>query len=271
MLIEAEAEHGRISLRTRIDVARAGLSQRLRDSGLQGDDRPPALQVRAGVLLVLWSWSLFVLAGIGLQKTSEQWQAAVPHAEQGLPAAAFASVVVAAAIGTAAVLIGVLLVVRPLSGFLRAGGWRQIRRPVVRAVVATGLTAVVLAGIVAWAHQLTGSERNGGDWRYGAAVAVLALSGFASVVAWAHAGVVTAWRLTLTGSTLRLEAWLAGTATVAMLVMTAATATWWISIANAAPGYFGTGIPWRMLALMLTMVASSGLATAGSLRSLRPS
>ncbi|MGZ4412234.1 MAG: hypothetical protein ACXVY8_08885 [Gaiellaceae bacterium] len=268
-MIEGEAESGALSWRTRLDLARSGLSQRLRDSGLLGDDLPPALRARAGLLLVLSSWSLFVVAGIGLQKTSEQWQAAVPQARQSLPAAAFGSVLIAAAVGSAAVVLGVLLVVRPLAAFLRADGWRQIRRPVVHAVVASGLAGVVLSGVVVWAHQLTSAQRNGGDWHYAGAFVLLGVCGLASVAAWTRAAVVTAGRLTLPSLTLRLETGLAAAVTLAMLVMTGATATWWLSVTDAAPGYFGAAP--RMPAVLLTMLASSCLATGGSLRAFRAS
>lgn len=267
-VLEAEADGGRITVRTRFDVAKSGIVQRLRDSGLHGDDLPPALRARAGLLLVLSSWAAFVVAGIGLQKTSEQWQAAVPRAQQGLPAAAFSIVVVGALIGTLAVLAGVLLVARSVYGLLRAGGWPRIRRPVVRAAVATGVTAVALVACVAWAHQLTFAQRNGGDLRYSAAFVVLGLCGLASIAAWTHAAVSITHALTLTRARLKVETGLAAATTLAMLVMTAAATTWWLSVADAAPGYFGA-VPVKMLALVFVMVLSSSVATLGTLRSIR--
>jgi hypothetical protein len=265
-LVEAASDGGRIPMRIRIDVIRAGLSQRLRSSGLLGDELPPEARARAGLLLVLCSWSAFVIAGIGLQKTAEHWQAFTPHAEQGLPAGAFGSVVVAAAIGSAAVLLGIALATPPLIGLLRSGGWSTIRRPVMRAVCLSGLTAVVLVAIVIWAHQLTSAQRNGADLLYGGAFLLLAACGVGSIAAWTLAAVATARQLTLTRTTLRLETLLAAAVSLTMVTMTVAACVWWVSVASASPAFLAAD---RMLALALTMIATTGLATAGTFRAVR--
>jgi hypothetical protein len=262
-VVAAASDGGRIPLRIRFDVMRAGLAQRLRSSGLLGDELPPEARARAGLLLVLCSWSAFAIAGIGLQKTSEHWQALTPHSEEALPAAAFGSVVVAAAIGSAAVLLGIALTMPPLLGFLRSGGWRAIRRPVTCAMCLSGLTAVVLVAVVIWAHQLTGAQRNGGDWLYGGAFLLLAACGAGSIAAWTLAAAATARQLTLTRATLRLETFLAAAVSLTMATMTVAAAIWWASVASASPTFLAAD---RMLALALTMIATTGLALAGTFR-----
>ena len=60
-LLEAQP----LTWRVRADVVVAGLGERLRGSG------PPQLRV-------LWAWALFVIGGMGFQKTSEHWQVVVP-------------------------------------------------------------------------------------------------------------------------------------------------------------------------------------------------
>ena len=98
-VIEAESTSDRIPWRVRLDVVLAGLSLRLRSAGLVADDVPPESRARAGLLLVLSAWSAIVVAGIGLQETSEHWQSFTPASERGVPAAALGGVIAAAAVG----------------------------------------------------------------------------------------------------------------------------------------------------------------------------
>ena len=116
-LLEADADGGSVPLRVKLDVIGAGLVQRLRSSGLVGDE-----------LLVLSSWAAFVVAGLAFAKTSEHWQAVTPETDRGVANAAFSGVLLGAELGTLAVLLGIALVARPLFAFLRAGGWEKIHR-----------------------------------------------------------------------------------------------------------------------------------------------
>src|SRR3954454_5743438 len=129
-VIEAESGSEEIPWRVRLDVISAGITVRLRSSGLVADDVPPESRARAGLLLVLSAWAAIVVAGVGLQETSEHWQSVTPASERAVPAAAFGGVIAAAAVGSAAVLFGILLITGPLIAFLRAGGWKEVRRPV---------------------------------------------------------------------------------------------------------------------------------------------
>ena len=195
-LIEAGSDGGRISVRVALDVVGAGLAQRLRSAGLAGDDVPPDRRIRAGVLLVLSAWAAFVVAGLGFAKTAEHWQAVTPQPDRGVPAAAYDGVLLASR-------------ARDARGpardrARRLGRWSRscarvagtmIHRPVLRAFGATGLTAVVLLGVVVWAHRLTIAQRNGGDVLYGGACLVARrLRGIASIGLWTRAAVVTAQR-----------------------------------------------------------------------------
>ena len=268
-VIEAESSSDRIPWRVRLDVVLAGLSLRLRSSGLVADDVPPESRARAGLLLVLSAWSAIVVAGIGLQETSEHWQSFTPASERGVPAAAFGGVIAAAAVGSAAVLFGILLVARPLIAFLRAGGWMSVRRPIVRAACSTLATAVVLAVVVAWAHELPGTQRDGSNLPYAVSYLALAACTIWTIAAWTLAAVAVARRLDLTATILRREAWLAVTVSLAMVAITAATTVWWVTIAAAAPGFLGGDVPVTMLVLLLTMLAATGTAATGAARSLR--
>ncbi len=259
-LIEAGSNGGRVSWRVKLDVIGAGLVQRLRSSGLVGDELPPETRVRSGVLLVLGSWAAFVVAGIVFAKTAEHWQAVTPRPDQGAPAAAYDSVVVAAGIGTLAVLLGICLTARPFFAFLRAGGWARVHRPVLRAVTATGLTAAALIGVVAWAQDLTSPQRNGGDGLYSVAFLAVAAGVVASIGLWTRAAVVVARQLSLSRSALRRETILAATTTGAMAAMTVAATIWWGSVHSSTP---------RQLVLTLLMTGATALAGAGTIRSVR--
>ena len=258
-VVEAASGGGRVPLRIRLDLIRAGLSQRLRSSGLAGDEVPREARAKAGLGLVLWAWALFVLAGIGLQKTSEHWQAVTPHSEQAVPAAAFDGVVAAAVLGSAFVVLGVALAAGPLRAFLRSGGWRRARP----AALLTVVTAAALVPVVAWAHHLNAAQRNGGDRLYELAFVLLAACAVASLAAWTHLGATTARRLRLEPRTLRLEARIAAGVTWTMAAMTCATVIWWASVASAA-----APAP-RMAVVALAMLCATGLASAGTVRALR--
>ena len=268
-VIEAESSSDRIPWRVRLDVVLAGLSLRLRSSGLVADDVPPESRARAGLLLVLSAWSAIVVAGVGLQETSEHWQSFTPASERAVPAAAFGGVMAAAAVGSAAVLFGILLISRPLIAFLRAGGWVSVRRPIVRAACSTLATAVVLAVVVAWAHELPATQRDGSNLLYAVSYLALAACTIWAIAAWTLAAVAVARRLDLTATTLRRETWLAVTVSLAMVAITAATTIWWVTIAHAAPGFLGGDVPVTMLTLVLTMLAATSAAATGALRSLR--
>jgi hypothetical protein len=260
-LIEAGAEGGRVSVRVQLDVIASGLAQRLRSSGLVGDDAPPERRIRAGVLVVLSAWAAFVVAGLGLAKTAEHWQAVTPRPDRGVPAAAYDGVLLGAALGTLAVLLGIMLTVPPLVAFLRTGGWMKIHRAVLRALGATGFTALVLVGVIFWAHRLTVEQRNGGDVLYAAVFIVLCLCAIGSIALWTRAAVVTAGELALNSASLRWETLLAAATTVTMVGMTLSSTVWWAAVAGSST--------LRMLGLTLLMVAATLLATAGTFRSVQ--
>ena len=259
-LIESGSAGGRISLRVRLDVVGAGLVQRLRSSGLAGDAVPPDRRIRAGLLLVLSSWATFVVAGLGFAKTAEHWQAVTAQPDRGVPAAAYDAVLLAAELGTLAVLLGIVLTARPLFAFLRAGGWKKIHRAVLCAFAATGLTGVILLAVVVWAHHVTAGQRNGGDLPYSEAFLLLVASGVASLALGTYAAVATARELDLARASLRREMFLAVVTTVMMAVMTVAATIWWTSVYGASA---------RMLAMTLVMVSATGLATTGVARAAR--
>jgi hypothetical protein len=239
-LVEELDRDGRMSWRAQFDIVRRGLVERLRALGLRG--LPPDEREREGSLLVLYAWTLFVLGGVGVQKTSEHWQAATPLGRQGLPSTAFDVLVAAAGVGSALVLLGVAASRQQLASFVRGGGWGEIRGPIVRAAVLTVVAAAMTAGLASWAHSLTPAARNGADHVYSGAFLAWAVFCAGCLFAWAAAAASTARRLSLPPAPLRLEARLAVAVSATMVVVTIATAVCWGSVASAAP-WFLAGRP----------------------------
>jgi hypothetical protein len=274
-LIEELDGGKRMSWRVRLDVVRAGVVERAR---LVAPHRlGPRERAREGSLLVLYAWMVFVIGGFGIMKASEHWQAVTPAAKQGLPAAAFDALVVAAAVGSALVLAGVALSLPRLGGLLRGGGWREIRRPVLRAAALSVLTVSLTAGLGIWAHSLSVASRNGHDTAYASVFVVWVLLLAGSLLAWAAAAAATARRLAWSVDSLRVEAWLGAGVSTAMAVMTIATAVWWGSLARAAPWFFdgrpvGAGasaIVSNVVVPVAFMLFATVLGLVGATRALR--
>ncbi len=235
-LLEATSGHGRVDARAAADVVRAGLVERLREWGI-GEGVPAYERARGGVLLVLVAWAAFLVAGARVQKFAEHWRAFTPLPVRGLPDGAFHVLVVAAAFGAACALLGVALALPAVLADLRAGGWRAVRRPLLRAIAVSAPTLAMFVAIAIWAHQLDGAERNGASVAYAAAIVVFALLAIASLAAWATAAVSIARRARLGVELLRVEALLAGAVSATMLAMTVATSLWWGSLARVAPWF----------------------------------
>jgi hypothetical protein len=193
--------------------------------------------MRAWSLVVLGAWVPFVLAGASFQKLSEHYGTAVPTASRALPTGAFDAVVVAAALGTGLVVLGALAVLPAFLRFLAAGGWPVLRRPARRAATLSVLAVGAFGALLPWVHSLSNAQRNGAYWPYGAAFLSWALLAAAALVLWTAAAVTATRRLDLSRGVVAFEAALAvGLATV-MIVITAATAVWWASLATHAPWF----------------------------------
>jgi len=266
----------RMSWRARGDVVFAAVRERLRVVGLLGDGSLPSGQVRAGALLVLSAWAVFVVAGVGVSKFSEHWQDRTPAVSRSLPSAAFHGLMIGAAIGTLLVLGAIVSALPSLLRFLRGGGWPQIRRSVLGAVFSSGLTIAATVALAVWAHRLNVEQRNGGDLGYSIAFALWAIAAAACLISWTWAAIATARRLTLPPIVLRLDAWIASAVCMAMAAMTAATTAWWIALSHSAPWVLsgrpdGTsgGLPAQLLAYTALMLVASLLGAVGATRALR--
>jgi len=273
LILETSAGH--VPWRVRADVALGAVRERLRGAGLAGDGTP-AERMRGGTLLVLCAWAVFVVAGIGVQKFSEHWQAVTPSGSRALPAGAFDVLVVGAAIASALVVTGVAAVLPSLGRILQTGGRRQVRS----LPVAVGLTLVAIpasVAVVVWAHGLTAAQRNGHDTAYATVTVLWALLLLGCLATWTVAGVVVARRLEISSRVLRLEAVLGAGVALSMVAMTAGTAIWWAALARSAPWFLagapnGTAASPLAPALLVTailMLIATTAASAGAVRAFR--
>jgi hypothetical protein len=262
---------GRVPWRVRADVAVSGGRERLRAAGL-GDPGTPQARVRGGLVAVLWAWALFVLGGAIVQKSTEHWQQAMPAGSRTPATVAFGGLTGIAVGSGVLVLAAIALAIPSLLVFLRDGGWPQIRRRVLAAGLMTLIVLVATVALVVWAHSLTASARDGHDTSYALAFACWALLAAGGLLAWTAAVATTARCLSLRAATLRTQARIAMAVSVAMGVMTAATVTWWIAVADVAPVAL-TGaatsrsasalVPQLILAAVL-MALATGLGAAGA-------
>ena len=263
-MIEELSGGARVSWRDRFDVVCAGVAERVRAFGLSG--LPPRERAREGSLLVLYAWTLFVLGGFGVQKASEHWTAATPLPKQGLPAAAFNVLVVGAAIGSTLVLLGVAVSLPSLIALIRRGGWTEIRRPIIRAVLVSLLAVVATFGLAAWAHSLTPAARNGHNAIYSGVFLAWVMLSAACLLTWASAAAAIARRLSLPMALLRLEVWLGAAVSASMAVMAIATLAWWAALATAAPWFFeGRPVGSAASALTPNMIVPAALMLSATL------
>jgi hypothetical protein len=263
---------GRVPWRIRADVAVAGVRERLRPLGPTGS--APADQARDGALLVLVAWALFVAGGCGVQRFSEHWAAATPAASRSLPAHAFTTLVGTAVVGGLLVVAGGVLALPGLRAFVREGGWITIRRPVVVAGAITIAGVAATGGLAQWGRTVTEADRSAHELLFGAVYLSWAALAATGIVAWAVVAAMTARRLRWPPAVLRVEAALAVLLTVAMVVMTTATAIWWVGLARSASWFLADqpvgheGSPFAPLLALpyVAMTAATALAVAGSRR-----
>jgi hypothetical protein len=267
----------RVPWRVRADVLGAGLRERLHASASSGDD-PARSRVRAGVVLVMWAWALFVLGGAVLSKSSEHWQAAMPAGSGHTTATAAFSTVLVGAVGAGLlVLAGIGAALPHLLSFLRGGGWRHIRRHVLTAGALTVAGIAATIALSAWSHGLTPAARNGHDTAF--AIAFLAWAALCSgaLLTWTAAAALTARHLGLATRTLRVQARLAAAATAAMGLIATATAVWWVAVGDAAPAALTGGpdvgrqsalVP-QLVVAMVIMLCATALGAVGARRAVR--
>jgi hypothetical protein len=259
-------------------IARSGLTERLRDSGLIGNSVSPAERVRGGALSVLCAFALFVLPGIAFAKISEHWDESIHRGPpRHLPAVFFNLLGSLAVVCAVAIVLVALALLPAFLEFVRTGGWPQIRRRVLWAASVTMATVVTGVGLVVWAHHLTAHQRNAGFGWYQLAFVIVATLFAVAVFTWTAAAVGATHALTIRLAKVKVLGILAVAVAICMPIMTAAAAAWWGSMATTAP-WFLAGTPsgsspspliGNLLFVLITMVIASGVGILGVQRVLR--
>ncbi len=274
VMIEDVIGEKRPSIRFRWSIARAGLRERGHASGLVGFQRDARSQVQAGALLVLCSWSAFVIAGAMFQKQSEHYARVVPVASRAMVTSVYDLVVWMSGLASLAVVVGTLAALPAFVSFLRNDGWRHVRRHLVAATLLSLAALATLLVLKAWAHGLSVVQRNGENLNYSLAFVALGLLVCGVIIEWTAVGVLSVRRMTLSRGVLRFEARLAYLVAFSMVVITGAVALWWALEGTVAPSFFQNGtkggatiaITPNLIVICVLMIAASLSGLFGSAR-----
>ena len=256
-----------VPLRARFGLVRAGCVERLRSGGLLGSGQSADDRLRAASCLVLAGWALFLVAIAIFGKVTDNWFNDSPAAGRWVASSGFDVVTLAAAAGCAVVLVAALMALPRFVGLLRAGGWPQVRAPVIVALASGVVAAGLLAGAVVWAHHLSAQERNGGLPVYGLFFLTVSAAVVVALGCATWAAITLARRLMLSSRQLRTAGLLALVLSAVMVVALVGMVAWWASESAHAPGYLlqaiGNGVPFTSATVPPTLLASGALMTIG--------
>jgi hypothetical protein len=267
----------RVPRRDRLSLTKAGSVERARSAGLLGDAVGPDERVRAGSLLILCAWALFMVAVAIVAKFSDNWIGMTPTLHRSLPRDGFTAAMWAGALGGVLVLAAACVVLPAFVRFIRHHGWASIRRTLRRATLVVVMGVALTVGLSVWAHHLSPQERNGGTIPYELAFLLWSVVVVAAIAMSTAAAVSVARRLTLSRRTLQVLGSMALALALTMGVVIVGFATWWSEMATYAPRVLsngiGNGIPFTSSTFPPTLVIAGilmligvALATLGTLR-----
>ena len=212
-MVEDSLDGRRPTWRLRLGVAWAGLRERGHRARLAGQRAaPPMLSALTG------RWWTFFVAGYVFAILPYEFKAPSGAAQGWRVTAALAALVAVAVLGGVGVLASALVALPAFGRFLRAGGWRQIRRRVAWAAGATAAAGSGLAALVLVQGSLTYDQLSGsGVFFLGAVVTGLLLA--AAFGLWANAAKATARHLDLAVRVRVGEMLLAAVTATAVLAM----------------------------------------------------
>ena len=131
LLEDSYATASDVPVRARLGLVRRGLAERAREAGFIGSALEPAQELRAGAVLVLCGWPLFLIAGAVFGKFADNWWTGTPAVDRLPASASFNAVAVLGRAGLRRRCPGrAAWPCRPSSGSSGQGGWSTVRRPV---------------------------------------------------------------------------------------------------------------------------------------------
>jgi hypothetical protein len=258
------ASSGQSGVALGLDLAKGGLRERLRSlvNHSRSGDRLPG-----GVLVVLWGWALFVIGGIIFQRFSEQWEPLGTAPQHSLPSVAYAALIAGAAVAAMLVVAGIAIALPAAWRLVRQQRLALVDRSALVALLASGLAAVCLLGLVAWAHSLSYAQRNGTDITYVIGFVFTGLAMFAAIWAWTRLACELAPQLDLSPRLVGAEKVLALLVSLCMAGMFSAVAVWWASLSGISVRGGSAGVDPGSLeiltagALMVVAVLTGGVGT----------
>jgi hypothetical protein len=274
-LLEDTYGEARVPPRQRASLLRGALVEHAHASGFSRG-AGPAARVRAGALLVLYAWAVFMVTGSAFAKYLEHWDLATPVGARWLPTAAVTAAMCAGVVAVALVVMGALALAVPVARSVRAEGWGTLGHSMRAAAVLVTVALLATGAVILFAHSQTAAERNGGSGIYtavGGAWGVILLAALATCTC---AAVAAAGRVELRNALLRAEGTFALGVFLCMVVVLAGTATWWCAIALYAPrflesslgpiGTWGSVVPPVMVGITAAMLVALVAAAAGAWR-----
>ena len=233
--LEDRLDDSPLTFRLRSSIAFAGVRERCYGSGMVCARSTPVTQRRTGSLMVLVAWSLMIVGGAALAKMAEHFRNAMPKPSRAIATLAFNATTVAGVAGTILVLVGAIVACPGFVRFLREKGWPQVRRTLVRSVIATVVLFAATSGLASWSHQLNTAQRNGADALYSGAFFAFALFVVMTIALWTRASIAVASRIDFTPRALRWESYLALGVCLSSIVVAVGATAWWIQVGRHAP------------------------------------
>jgi hypothetical protein len=259
-------------LAARLSIVAGGIRERARRAGLTGDSVPPSDRIRAGVLMVLVSWTAMVIAGSSFAKMSEHFDTGLQNGADAhhLPDVTYTFIQTVAGVAGLIVIAAAGLALPTFLRFLRSGGWPSIRAHALSAAGCTLLTAGITAPLLVWAHHLTAHQRNGGSVAYTALFLAWAALVVVTLALWTVLAIVAARKVTFARSLLAAEAGMAVAVAFAIVGIAATTSLWWALIAERAPTFLSGNpafpVNSRIVATVALMALAGVAATLGAVR-----
>jgi len=247
-LLEDTYGENPLSLRVRVSLARAGTVERAREAGVLGESATSSERLKAGSLLVLRGWSLFVVAGATFAKFTEHWSIAMASSHRTLPTIAVTTTQWAGIVSVFAMLLAAAFVLPTFVRHIRVQGWTSVRRPITRGLVSILTTAGLAAGVILWAHHLSMNQRNGGSALFGAAASIFGFVALAALAVVTSTVITVARAIDLRSEALRLLASIAIGTTLLMGVFACGIGLWWASEATYDPRFLANSIGSGLLA-----------------------
>lgn len=272
LLEDSYADTG-VPLRVRAALVRAGLVERVREVDAMGRSTDPGETTRAGALLVLYGWAMFLSAGSMFAKFSEHWNSPTVRAAQWFPSLGYRTVQLAGGLGVLLTLAAAVLSGPPLIRLVRRGGWDSVRRPILRALVSVALAVVVTVGVVMWAHHLSAHARNGGLTVYALVLILWGLVLVGTLVSATAAAASVARHATFERRRTDAIGRLAQVVTITTVAVAVGVADWWIAMAHFDPRFLAGGalaysgvLPLPLIVAALLMLTGLVLALVGAVR-----